>query len=194
MKTNKKLINPKTVGCNIALGFCVLIIVFALAILVSCDNEPKPATCQCPNGTEHLPGQNCCDNSDCTCTKVPGTVASNGLPITNRQNMPQTQFDTIVGLINQALNNQILAPAATGIKKDIKEIKVMNSTGVANITSNILIVYTNSGANAIRSVLEDWAWDEGYLSMLQQFDNSKNTVRMATQSDKHPNCLAYHCT
>jgi len=42
MKTNKKLINPKTVGRNVALGFGAFAVVFALAILASCDNEPKP--------------------------------------------------------------------------------------------------------------------------------------------------------
>jgi len=179
MKTNKKLINPKTVGRNIALGFCTLTAIFTLAVLASCDNEPKPQTCQCPNGTEHLPGKSCCAIPGCTCTMVPGTVASNGLPITNRQNIPQAQFDTLVGLINQALTHSNLTPAATGIKSKIIEIKVMNSSGATTVTNNILIVYTNSGWAAIRGALEDWAWDEGYLSMLQQFDNSKNTVRMA---------------
>jgi len=178
MKTNKKSLNQKTIGRNIALGLGAFTIIFALAVLASCDNEPKPQTCQYPSGTEHLPGKSCCAIPCCMCTKVPGTVASNGLPITNRQNIPQAQFDTLVGLINQALAAPVLALAATGIKSKIIEIKVMNSNGSVTVTNNIIIVYSNSTMLSVRSQLEDWAWDEGYLSMLQQFDNSKNTVRM----------------
>jgi len=188
MKTNEKLINPKTVGRSIALGFCAFTAVLALAILASCDNEPKPKTCQCPNGTEHLPGSSCCDFSNCTCTKVPGTTstvegkATTGIPITNRGELSEETFKAMVAEINTALDHTQISSATRQayIKANIKEIKIDATQITAPIIlDNTLIVGTTSVASDIRSRLNGWLADLEISILFKQMDNSKNTVRMA---------------
>jgi len=186
MKTNKKTLNPKTVGRNVVLVFCAFASVFTLAVLASCDTEPKPATCTCPNGTEHLPGQSCCDNSDCTCIKVPGTTstvegkATTGIPITNRGNLVDSNtFATIVSNVNTALNHTQISSATQQayIKANIKEIRVEKGTADPSISNGVLIV-KDENFGSIRSALYAWLNGLEITMLFKQMDNSKNTVRM----------------
>jgi|GEM_PF-4920067 len=58
----KKVTKEQVLGFGMAIA--------APFIMATCDNgnkpEPEP-TCECPNGTEHNEGEECCDSNDCGC-------------------------------------------------------------------------------------------------------------------------------
>ena len=189
-----------------------------LLFTVCSDPEKKPQTCDCTNkdhdcncgkdGCEcavptckcdtklHVGDEECCGIGDC-CETVAGTRASNGIAITNRQNI--ANFNDMVGVVNEALAHALLSTDQKNhIKNNIKEIKVAPTNSESTVTfieDGVLTVFDGNAMFAIVITLRNWCEAENIAMMFKQFDNSKDNVKLAFayNGNKHSNCLVCHC-
>jgi hypothetical protein len=74
MKTRNQII-----GMVLSKMFCILTAIITIAFITCKEDETDPK-CNCPNGTEHLVGQPCCDGTDCKCVVYYGSLP-NGVKI-----------------------------------------------------------------------------------------------------------------
>jgi hypothetical protein len=106
-------------------------------------------SCDCPNGSLHLVGEDCCSGLGCNCKKnvvgqranVP-EKATNGIPITNREGISAEDFATMVTAVETALNHTQLASATRQeyIKDNISEIKIIQGDGAADPVISVKVL------------------------------------------------------
>jgi hypothetical protein len=100
--------------------------------MTDCKQEDDPVLCKCPNGTEHLFGQPCCDGTDCKCVIYYGTLPNTTIKIYKGDaSITDEQMTTAVTKIQtyaeNSLNNETLK---TGFKGAIDSFHVKTGTQI----------------------------------------------------------------
>ena len=124
------------------------IIVFIVVILLAdCNNDTKTdPKCECPTGTEHLPGQtgNCNSMTNgCDCTVISGTTIQ-GIPVTNRNNAVTAEtFNRICDEgISEALA-EVPPEYITLFKNHVREVAVVTGLGSPSYSSGVVTIKEN---------------------------------------------------
>jgi len=106
-------------------GLIAIAITAIIALsMTGCEKEDDPVLCKCPNGTLHLVGETCCDETDCKCEKNVVGQRVQGIPVTSRGG------DHTKTIANVTTALSYLTPdGLTIIKNNVREIKV---TGTGN--------------------------------------------------------------
>jgi len=165
----------------------ILVIILLIGFIVnSCGDDEKKSSCEC-NPKQHNEGESCCNGNGCNCIiilncicpadtlhlisencrgplncecdlNVVGVRASNGIAITNRQNV--ANFNDMVDEVNSALAHTMLSTTQKAyIKNNIKEIRIIPSTTVSNdaiVEDDILIINSNVLRFSIMLSLKQW--------------------------------------
>jgi len=191
MKRNKKTTNLKTVGRNIALGLGAFTILFALAVLASCDNEPKPPVCTCNpkyHGSEDGATNLCCGIG--TCETFTGKVMANGTKIILESGVSVTGAfaENKINAVFQFMVENDVGAQADFAKNNIKIIRIVpgtatittivNENGVWVAKINVATINSND-LFMIGGEFWNFAEENMVATLFKQMDNSKNTVRMA---------------
>jgi len=191
MKTNKKLINPKIIGRNIVLGLGAFAAVLALAVLASCDNEPKLPTCTCNpkyHGSEDGDINLCCGIG--ACETFTGKVMANGTKIIleSSVSVTATAAEAKVNAALTYLTTEAGADYTEYVNNNIKIIRIIHGSSSINIikeSGKWIAVITDSAINSpssnglIGDKLYEFVELNRVAALFKQMDNSKNTVRMA---------------
>ena len=171
-----------------------IITIIGFSFTACSDNPSGKPVCTNPAGTIFLIGETHPDTKACGCEKnVPGQRVE-GIAVTNRETLGN--FDTIVTRFADALS-WLTPTQITWVKANLKEVKIVTGTGDApSIASNVLIVGNDRDDTAIWQALDDWCTANSIAMMhdqsknviyvtkkdtsfMEQFDNSKETVRAA---------------
>ena len=167
----KKVTKEQVLGFGMAIA--------APFIMATCDNgnmpEPEP-TCECPNGTEHNEGEECCDSNDCGCEIILNCacpentihlVGEEGCRGPNNckceENVPGVQ--AVLADPDKATNGMIItnrdglaeedfAAMVTAVQNALNHIQLSTETRqnfIKNNIKEIKILPTSIGANPIIS-------------------------------------------
>ena len=154
----------------------VLGIILLIGFIVnSCkDDENDPKECQCPEGTIHFIGDTmkCVSEINCNCEhgNFEGKRASNGIAITNRDNV--TNFNDMVDEVNRALTGYVTEndtyylseTQKEYIKNNIKEIKITHRNNISNavfVINSVLTVFDINYYIEIMITLLIWCETDG---------------------------------
>jgi uncharacterized protein YlzI (FlbEa/FlbD family) len=129
MKTRNQII-----GMVLAKMFCILAAIITIAFITCKEDETDPK-CNCPNGTEHLIGQPCCEGTDCKCVVYYGTLPNTTIKIYKGDaTITDTQMTTVIARIQTSYTDGIIAGKfEADFQRIIKSIRV---TLGANIVKN----------------------------------------------------------
>jgi len=105
------------------LGIIAIIAIIALS-MTGCKQEDD--LCKCPNGTEHLFGQPCCEGTDCKCVVYYGPLP-NGVKIYKGEGVTDAQMAIAVQNAIDGYN----AAVNGGLNPDGKISKLVITTGGA---------------------------------------------------------------
>ena len=136
----------------------ILVILMVIFILMACktDSGTDPV-CECPNGTLHLIGENCCERNDCTCEKnVDGVRSSNGIAITDRAGIGD--ISTVIGNINTAISTLAgIGYSGDTLAKNVKEVTIVTgSTCTFDSLTKIITIGVSTNVAGIRSTFADY--------------------------------------
>jgi hypothetical protein len=134
-------------------------------------------TCDSPNGTLHLTGEECCEGEDCECEKnVAGVRSSNGIAITNRANIED--ISGVVTKINTVLGNLSDSRTAT-LKKNVKEITIIAGDGVSyDFATKTITIGADAVAGDIRATFLDYLDEDGIIAMKQLLPKYNRAMQM----------------
>ena len=192
----------KNAGRDLALLLGGAAVVFTPLVVTSCDDKPKPEVeiptipdpaCTDAAGTIHLAGEepSCRGKKECACEfDIPGTRASNGIAITNRQNV--AGFDAKVSEITPVIE-YFTGNKGKYIADTIKEIKIVSGTGgLLTIEDGVMTIKIEHTAGDVYEVLNTYTTS---ISLFKQFDNSKDNVKLAFAYNgvRLSNCLMCNC-
>ena len=127
----------------------VIIAASLASIACSGDNGDEPITvnCECPNGTLHVTGEDCCLNNngekaeDCECETVAG-VRVEGIVVTNRDNVANFTTNTIP-MVEEVFSWLEVDELAT-IKNKVNEIRLLSGNGTVLSSGGVITIRENS--------------------------------------------------
>ena len=120
------------------LWIIALVAIIAMAIIGCKEDEPNPVLCKCPNGTEHLFGQPCCDGTDCKCVVYYGVL-------------PNTTIKIYKG---GGVTDQQATDAVSSVIKQFGNLTTQEKTVVSNTLTKIRIISD-----------KDYTWDGHILGV-----------------------------
>jgi hypothetical protein len=134
-----------------------IIAIIALSMTGCKGDDPKendPVLCKCPNGTEHLVGQPCCDETDCKCVVYYGTLPDTTIKIYKGEGVTDEQMTSAVQnvIAEYVANITEFEELIDSFQKTISFIYVVTGTEVKR-NGNIIEVGCNATSTDIGTLL-----------------------------------------
>ena len=160
----------KVIGATFVIGGFVL-------STISCKND-DPGTpiipCAC-NPKDHLgiDEKKKCGGIGCTCSEQIASI--DGIPVRKVIGVTNAQMNSAVNILDE-IYGDITLGMQTALKNNVTEIHIgLAGAGISGAKGGILTIGHDTDGGTIAIYLSVG----GFFASLKQFDNSKNTVRMA---------------
>jgi len=159
--------------------FLLIIVIFCFTFFTTaCEEEPDPTLCECDPKNHLGIGEQAGSCADiCDCTEQVVMLDGTAIKIRKQSGVTVAQMNSTVVILNYIYYYTFDMSMKDNFKANLVEIHLGPAgTPIShNPTTKVLTI----GWDATDSEVAVWLFTNDLLSQLKQFDNSKNTVRLA---------------